>query len=101
MRQMSRPSQKKWKGMYFYLFFVYIGKVKHTTLLKVPCFCICPFSRLKYRMQDLRKPLKTVNRSLWEEVNHFTEKEVLKNESRLFHESDSELPQFNQVYVCV
>ncbi|XP_032441940.1 uncharacterized protein knl1 [Xiphophorus hellerii] len=31
---------------------------------------------LKYRMQDLRKPLKTVNRSLWEEVNHFTEKEL-------------------------
>ncbi|PWA27927.1 hypothetical protein CCH79_00000550, partial [Gambusia affinis] len=46
---------------------------------------------LKYRMQDLGKPLKTVNRALWEEVNHFTEKEVLKNESYLFHESDSEL----------
>ncbi|KAM4712743.1 uncharacterized protein knl1 isoform 2-T2 [Anableps anableps] len=31
---------------------------------------------LKYRMQDLGKPLKTVNRSLWEEVKHFTEKEL-------------------------
>ncbi|XP_014906775.1 protein CASC5 isoform X1 [Poecilia latipinna] len=31
---------------------------------------------LKYRMQDLGKPLKTVNRSLWEEVNQFTEKEL-------------------------
>ncbi|XP_038133454.1 kinetochore scaffold 1 isoform X1 [Cyprinodon tularosa] len=30
---------------------------------------------LKYQMQDLGKPLKTVNKSLWEEVLKFTEKE--------------------------
>ncbi|XP_027895588.1 kinetochore scaffold 1 isoform X2 [Xiphophorus couchianus] len=48
---------------------------------------------LKYRMQDLRKPLKTVNRSLWEEVNHFTEKELksfgakLKERNNLFRKN--------------
>lgn len=31
---------------------------------------------LKYRMQDLGKPLKIRNRSLWEEVKNFTEKEL-------------------------
>ncbi|XP_043961849.1 uncharacterized protein knl1 isoform X2 [Gambusia affinis] len=48
---------------------------------------------LKYRMQDLGKPLKTVNRALWEEVNHFTEKELksfgakLKERNNLFRKN--------------
>lgn len=36
-----------------------------------------PFSlRLKERMQDLDKPLRTVNQALWEEMSGYTEKEV-------------------------
>ncbi|XP_031717532.1 kinetochore scaffold 1 isoform X2 [Anarrhichthys ocellatus] len=45
---------------------------------------------LKERMQDRDKPLKIVNRPLWEEVRHFTEKELksfgakLKERNNLF-----------------
>lgn len=40
---------------------------------KQPCF-IC---RLKVRMQDLDKPLRFVNRPLWEEMRSLSEEEVL------------------------
>lgn len=38
-----------------------------------------PLLRLKGRMRDLDKPLKIVNRTLWEEMRNSSEKEVLKD----------------------
>ncbi|XP_069578428.1 kinetochore scaffold 1 [Brachyistius frenatus] len=50
-------------------------------------------TRLKVRMQDLDKPLKTVNRPLWEEMKHSTERELksfgakLKERSNFFRKT--------------
>lgn len=35
-----------------------------------------PLHRLKERMQDLEKPLRIVNRPLWEEMSNASETEV-------------------------
>lgn len=35
--------------------------------------------RLKERMHDLDKPLRTVNKTLWEELSGYTEKEVWRS----------------------
>lgn len=35
--------------------------------------------RLKERMHDLDKPLRIVNRTLWEELSGYTEKEVCRS----------------------
>lgn len=40
---------------------------------EIPC---SRFLRLKERMHDLDKPLRTVNEALWEEMSGYTEKEV-------------------------
>lgn len=37
-----------------------------------------PLLRLKGRTRDLNKPLRIVNRTLWEEMKNSSEKEVLK-----------------------
>lgn len=40
--------------------------------------------RLKERMQDLDKPLRIVNKTLWEELSGYTEKEVWRSPLFLF-----------------
>ncbi|XP_047244572.1 kinetochore scaffold 1 [Girardinichthys multiradiatus] len=54
----------------------YISRPKQTVYEKDVQTLTEQMEGRKYRMQDLNKPLKTVNRSVWEEVKHFTEKEL-------------------------
>ncbi|MEQ2221532.1 hypothetical protein ILYODFUR_016892, partial [Ilyodon furcidens] len=54
----------------------YISRPKQTVYEKDVQTLAEQMEGRKYRMQDLNKPLKTVNRSVWEEVKHFTEKEL-------------------------